>query len=155
MPLSKGHGSSRNTPPGLSCSCIALACGILLQIPLGSSQKLGFFETCISSQRSFVVLHTSYISQIKVSAILKEMIYIHSSVGGEKISVALLDSAPVPEAQGVAVGGSARMTWWSDAQSGLSGHGCDPEHRFTPLYDLTHMRHSSYQPSPERKGDDL
>jgi hypothetical protein len=96
-----------------------------------------------------------YLSDKSKCIILKEMIYTHSSAGGEKISVVLLDSAPVPEAQGVAVGGSARMSWWSDVQSGLLGHGYNPEHHFTPLYDLTHAGHLRYRTSTERGGEDL
>ncbi|KAJ8591016.1 hypothetical protein M405DRAFT_735836 [Rhizopogon salebrosus TDB-379] len=82
-----------------------------------------------------------------------------SDKSGEKVSIALLGSAPVPGAQGVTVDGIAPMTWWSNTQPGSSRRGCKTEHCFTPLYDLKHVRHLRHywrsSPSPERRGEDL
>ncbi|KAG2130421.1 uncharacterized protein EDB93DRAFT_1108410 [Suillus bovinus] len=54
-----------------------------------------------------------------------------TSAGGEKISMALVASAPIVEPIG-ALEAKASMKWWSDTQTGLARHGCNTEHCFTP-----------------------
>lgn len=81
-----------------------------------------------------------------------------SDKSGEKISMALLSSAPVAGPGGATAGGGVSMTWWSGALAGLLRRGCKTEHCFTPLYELKHVRHPRSRrasPSPERKGEDL
>ncbi|KAG2106220.1 uncharacterized protein F5147DRAFT_653970 [Suillus discolor] len=78
-----------------------------------------------------------------------------TSAGGEKISMALLASAPVVEPVGSL---EASFKWWSNTQTGLVRHGCKKEHVFTPLYELLHVRQSRNRqssPSPERTGEQL
>jgi len=84
--------------------------------------------------------------------------YTHSCAGGEKISLALLGSAPVAGPSSATPGGSVSMTWWSGTLAGFLRRGCKLEHCFTPLYELKHVRHKRTRrasPSPERKGEDL
>ncbi|KAG1824862.1 uncharacterized protein BJ212DRAFT_1295924 [Suillus subaureus] len=80
-----------------------------------------------------------------------------SCAGGEKISMALVASAPVVAPVGT-LETKASMRWWSDTQTGLARHGCKTEHCFTPLYELLHVRHPRNRrssPSPERTGEQL
>ncbi|KAG1728365.1 uncharacterized protein EDB91DRAFT_1161996 [Suillus paluster] len=80
-----------------------------------------------------------------------------SDAGGESFSVALLASAPVVAPVGT-LEAQATMRWWNDTQTGLTRYGSNPEHCFTPLYELLHVRHPRYRrssPSPERTGEQL
>jgi hypothetical protein len=80
-----------------------------------------------------------------------------SDTSGEKISMALLASAPAVAPVGT-LETKASMRWWSDTQTGLARHGCKKEHCFTPLYELLHVRHPRNRrssPSPERSGEQL
>jgi len=93
-----------------------------------------------------------YLSDKSECAIPTELMYTYSCAGGERISMALLGSA------GVTGGGGVTMTWWSGTLAGLLRRGCKPDHCFTPLYELKHVRHKRTRrasPSPERKGEDL
>ncbi|KAG0696501.1 hypothetical protein DFH29DRAFT_857922 [Suillus ampliporus] len=80
-----------------------------------------------------------------------------SDKSGEKISIALLASAPVVAPVGT-LEARATMKWWSDTQAGLARNGCKTEHCFTPLYELLHVRHPRNRRSslsPERTGEQL
>lgn len=80
-----------------------------------------------------------------------------SDTSGEKISMALLASAPIVEPVG-SLEANASFKWWSSTQTGLARHGCKKEHVFTPLYELLHVRQPRNRrssPSPERTGEQL
>lgn len=75
-----------------------------------------------------------------------------SDTSGDSFSIALLGSAPT------VAPAMATMSWWSDAQTGLTRNGCKTEHCFFPLYELLHVRHPRNRrtsPSPVRTGEML
>ncbi|KAG1719556.1 uncharacterized protein EDB91DRAFT_1288309 [Suillus paluster] len=89
--------------------------------------------------------------------ISSELMILIQVQAGEKITMALLASAPVVAPVGT-LEAKATMKWWSDTQTGLARHGCKTEHCFTPLYELLHVRHPRNRrtsPSPERTGEQL
>jgi len=79
-----------------------------------------------------------YLSDKSECAIPTGSMYTHACAGGEKISLALLGSAPVAGPSNAT--GGVSMTWWSNTLVGILRHGCKPEYCFTPLYDLKHIR---------------
>jgi hypothetical protein len=81
-----------------------------------------------------------YLSDKSECAIPRETICAHSSTGGDKISTALLVSAPIAD------GGSA-MAWRNHARSGILRCAYNTEHCFIPLYDLMHVRTQHYRQS--------
>ncbi|KAJ8591264.1 hypothetical protein M405DRAFT_880566 [Rhizopogon salebrosus TDB-379] len=76
--------------------------------------------------------------------------YIHSDAGGDRVSIALLGSAPVDA--------TTVKKWWYNTQTGFARCACNTEHCFTPLYELMHVRHTRTRrssSSPERTGEQL
>lgn len=61
-----------------------------------------------------------------------------SNKTGEKVSLALAASLPIPAAAGVTAGGAISLDWWTDAQVAFLRKAFDKagQYRFTPLYNL-------------------
>ncbi|OAX39471.1 hypothetical protein K503DRAFT_82274 [Rhizopogon vinicolor AM-OR11-026] len=99
-----------------------------------------------------------YLSDKSKCTAISETGIIHSGVGGEKVSIALLNPEPVVEPMDATVGATAMKKWWCNTQAGFERHGCNTEHCFTPLYELLHVRRSRNRrssSSPERTGEEL
>jgi hypothetical protein len=94
--------------------------------------------------------YSLYLSDKSECATTLEAGYIYSDAGGDRVSIALLGSAPV---DAITV-----KKWWYNTQTGFARCACNTEHCFTPLYELMHVRHTRTRrssSSPERTGEQL